>query len=70
MLPEFDAAKALFDEYGLDVSRETYDKMEQYAAFLVDYNEKVNLTAVTEGSEILRKHFLDSVLLAKYGIVL
>lgn len=67
MLPEFDAAKALFDEYGLDVSRETYDKMEQYAAFLVDYNEKVNLTAVTEGSEILRKHFLDSVLLAKYG---
>ncbi|MBQ9110137.1 MAG: 16S rRNA (guanine(527)-N(7))-methyltransferase RsmG [Oscillospiraceae bacterium] len=67
MLPKFDAAKALFDEYGLDVSRETYDKMEQYAAFLVDYNEKVNLTAVTEGSEILRKHFLDSVLLAKYG---
>lgn len=67
MLPEFDAAKALFDEYGLDVSRETYDKMEQYAAFLVDYNEKVNLTAVTEGSEILRKHFLDSILLAKYG---
>ncbi len=67
MLPEFDAAKALFDEYDLNVSRETYQKMEQYAAFLVDYNEKVNLTAVTEGSEILRKHFLDSMLLAKYA---
>ncbi len=67
MLPEFDAAKALFDEYELDVSRETYDKMEKYAAFLVEYNEKVNLTAVTEGNEILRKHFLDSMLLAKYG---
>lgn len=67
MLPEFNAAKALFDEYGLSVSRETYDKMEQYAAFLVEYNEKVNLTAVTEGGEILRKHFLDSALLEKFG---
>ncbi len=67
MLPEFEAAKALFDEYSLDVSRETYAKMEQYAEFLVDYNEKVNLTAVTEGGEILRKHFLDSMLLAKYA---
>lgn len=67
MLPEFDAAKTLFDEYGMNVSRETYDKLEQYAVFLVDYNEKVNLTAVTEGSEILRKHFLDSLLLEKFG---
>jgi 16S rRNA (guanine527-N7)-methyltransferase len=67
MLPEFDAAKAVFEEYSLNVSRETYEKMEQYAAFLVEYNEKVNLTAVTEGGEILRKHFLDSMLLAKYA---
>ncbi len=67
MLPNFDAAKALFDEYELNVSHETYEKMEQYAAFLVDYNEKVNLTAVTEGEEILRKHFLDSLLLDRYG---
>lgn len=67
MLPEFDIASALFQGYNLDVSRETYAKMEEYATFLVDYNEKVNLTAVTEGEEILRKHFLDSCLLAKYA---
>ncbi len=64
MLPEFDRASALFRECGADVSRETFDKMETYAAFLVEYNKKVNLTAVTDGEEILRKHFLDSVLLA------
>lgn len=64
MLPEFDVAKSLFSEYDLDVSRETYAKMEDYADFLVAYNEKVNLTAVTDGAEILRKHFLDSMLLA------
>ncbi|MBE6851223.1 MAG: 16S rRNA (guanine(527)-N(7))-methyltransferase RsmG [Ruminococcus sp.] len=67
MLPEYSAAKQLFDEYDINVSRETYDKMEQYAEFLVEYNKNVNLTAVTEGDEILRKHFLDSLLLAKYG---
>ncbi len=67
MLPEYNAALALFEEYGIHVSRETYDKMVQYAAFLVEYNEKVNLTAVTEGGEILRKHFLDSLLLEKFG---
>ena len=64
MLPEYEKAAALLQECGVDVSRETYDKMEAYAAFLVAYNEKVNLTAVTDGEEILRKHFLDSMLLA------
>lgn len=66
MLPEYEIANALFQCYDLDVSRETYAKMEEYAAFLVDYNQKVNLTAVTGGDEILRKHFLDSCLLARY----
>ena len=64
MLPEFEKAAELFQGCDVDVSRETYDKMEMYAAFLVAYTEKVNLTAVTDGEEILRKHFLDSMLLA------
>ena len=64
MLPGFEETVELFEECGVNVSRETYDKMEAYAAFLVEYNEKVNLTAVTDGAEILRKHFLDSMLLA------
>lgn len=63
MLPSYETAKELFNTYNLDVSHETYLKMEDYAAFLVAYNENVNLTAVTEGTEILRKHFLDSMLL-------
>ncbi len=63
MLPEFESAKALFSPYSLEVSCETYQKLEEYAAFLVDYNEKVNLTAITDGDGILKKHFLDSLLL-------
>lgn len=34
---------------------------ENYAEFLIDYNEKVNLTAITEPNEIAVKHFADSV---------
>lgn len=63
MLPEFASAKALFSQYNLNVSCETYGKLEDYAAFLVDYNEKVNLTAITDGEAILKKHFIDSLLL-------
>lgn len=63
MLPEFESAKALFSQYDLEVSRETYQKLEDYAAFLVAYNENVNLTAITDGDGILKKHFIDSLLL-------
>ena len=63
MLPEFESANALFSQYDLDVSHETYQKLEEYAAFLVAYNEKVNLTAITDGDAILKKHFIDSLLL-------
>ena len=63
MLPDYEFAKPLFSQYNLHVSHETYQKLEKYAAFLVDYNEKVNLTAITDSEGILKKHFIDSLLL-------
>lgn len=38
---------------------------EQYMRLLLDYNEKINLTAITEPEEVTIKHFLDSLLLVK-----
>ena len=66
MLPDFETANALFTSLKLDVSHETYQKMEEYAEFLVDYNTRVNLTAITNGDGILKKHFIDSMLLHHY----
>ena len=66
MLPEFEYAKGLFNEYGFELSEEQYEKLDIYAEFLVEYNEKVNLTAITEPDEILKKHFIDSVLMLKF----
>lgn len=66
MMPDFDFAKELFAQYDVVLTQEQYDKFSIYAFFLVEYNENVNLTAITEPVEILKKHFLDSVLMLKY----
>ncbi|MDE5946819.1 MAG: 16S rRNA (guanine(527)-N(7))-methyltransferase RsmG [Oscillospiraceae bacterium] len=66
MLPDFKYAKDLFNKYDIVLSEQMYRKFEIYANFLVEYNKNVNLTAITDGKEILIKHFLDSVLIDKY----
>ena len=48
------------------MSDEQLSQFDSYARFLVEYNEKINLTAITEYSEIVEKHFYDSLLLSKY----
>lgn len=66
MLPDFELCCSEFSSVGLTLTREVYEKLDIYAQFLVEYNEKVNLTAITEPVEILKKHFIDSILLTKY----
>ena len=66
MLPNYEHAKTLFEGYGLELTPECYDKLDCYASFLVEYNENVNLTALTAPEDVLVKHFLDSMLLTKY----
>lgn len=67
MLPDFQLCCDEFSRFGFQLNRELYEKLDIYAEFLVSYNEKVNLTAITEPSEILRKHFIDSLMLLKYA---
>ncbi|MCQ2468575.1 MAG: 16S rRNA (guanine(527)-N(7))-methyltransferase RsmG [Ruminococcus sp.] len=67
MLPNYDYCKAEFEKYGLELSEKLYSKLDIYADFLVEYNENVNLTAITEPDEILHKHFIDSILMLKYA---
>ncbi|MBR4318627.1 MAG: 16S rRNA (guanine(527)-N(7))-methyltransferase RsmG [Oscillospiraceae bacterium] len=67
MLPDFETAQKMFQTYQIDVPRGTFEKLEIYADFLVEYNQRVNLTAITDGQDILRKHFLDSFLLYHFA---
>ena len=66
MLPDFNYSCELFKKYELELTPQIYEKLDIYARFLVEYNENVNLTAITDGKEILRKHFLDSILMYRY----
>lgn len=67
MLPDFELSCEMFSQCGIELSREAYEKFDIYGQFLVEYNEKVNLTAITEPMEVLCKHFIDSACLLKYA---
>lgn len=66
MLPDFEISHEKFSSCGIDLPKNLYDKFNIYADFLVEYNEKVNLTAIIDPMEILCKHFIDSSCLLKY----
>ena len=51
----------LADSYGLTLTSEMVAQFELYQRLLLDWNEQVNLTAITAPREILEKHFLDSL---------
>ncbi|MDD2272232.1 MAG: 16S rRNA (guanine(527)-N(7))-methyltransferase RsmG [Desulfuromonadaceae bacterium] len=51
---------------GLSLSTQQLALFEAYAAELVKWNKKVNLTAITKVNEIAIKHFVDSLSLAPY----
>ncbi len=49
--------------YGIDAAPAA-EQLDRYAEILVEYNQKVNLTAITDPEGIEDKHFIDSLLLA------
>lgn len=49
---------------GVALTGPMLDALDQYAEILVEYNQKVNLTAITDPEGIEDKHFADSLLLA------
>ncbi|QBD78073.1 16S rRNA (guanine(527)-N(7))-methyltransferase RsmG [Ktedonosporobacter rubrisoli] len=54
-------------ELDLDLSSQQIEQLVYYQQALLDWNTRVNLTAITDSEEVLLKHFLDSLsLLAAY----
>ena len=50
---------------GVRFSVEQMDKFYKYMNLLIDWNEKINLTAIIEPNEIILKHFIDSITILK-----
>ena len=54
----------LLEEFGL--TNEQISKLQRYLELLLEWNEKFNLTAITDKDEIEEKHFIDSIELIKF----
>lgn len=57
---------SLAKENGIILDDTALDRFDTYAELLVEWNGKMNLTAITEPEEIEVKHFLDCLMLPKY----
>lgn len=66
MITEYPEFAEIFNMENLPVSEEQYGQFKKYAALLVEWNQKMNLTAITDPYGITVKHFLDSVLPLKF----
>lgn len=51
-----------FNKCDIKLSTEQAEKFVKLYEFLVEYNQNVNLTAITDFEEVVIKHFVDSVL--------
>lgn len=55
-------------EMGLTPTDKILDDFLEFKNLLVEWNEKINLTAITDEREIVIKHFLDSLSCLKSGV--
>ncbi|MDQ0257569.1 16S rRNA (guanine527-N7)-methyltransferase [Evansella vedderi] len=53
-------------EKGIELSEDQMKQFQDYFSLLVDWNERMNLTAITDKEEVYLKHFYDSISAAFY----
>lgn len=66
VLLEFEKLAELFSAEGFEITEKQYVQLSSYASALVEWNEKMNLTGITDSEGIAVKHFLDSILPLKF----
>lgn len=55
----------LLTQWNISLQQEQIDQFIKYYEMLVEWNQVMNLTAITEYEEVLKKHFIDSLSLIK-----
>ena len=56
----------MLEEKGISLSSKQLSQFQRYYELLVEWNEKMNLTAITDREEVYLKHFFDSISAAFY----
>ena len=58
--------KEKLSEKSPELTSKMQQQFEDYMNLLLEWNEKINLTAITEEDDIILKHFVDSLTISKY----
>lgn len=56
----------LSKQIGIELSDSDTEKYYNYMILLLEWNKKINLTAITEQNDIILKHYIDSMTVIKY----
>lgn len=57
----FDMLNEACQNLNLSFDEKKYNDFIKYKELIKDWNQKINLTAITEDEEIIKKHFIDSI---------
>lgn len=57
------------EEFGVELNPKDIERFSEYKDLLKEWNQKINITAITDDDEIDIKHFLDSISILKDGII-
>ena len=63
---DFSHFQKILEKWEIPFSSEQQEQFVTYYKMLIEKNKVMNLTAITEFDEVLVKHFLDSIALARY----
>jgi len=63
---EVQLLKSGVGEFGINLSEDNIIAFQKFTALLLEWNEFMNLTAITDSREIVNKHYVDSLSLLKY----
>ena len=67
---EYNEFKSIFEnkekEIEIVVSDENIKKLYEYTRILLEWNQNINLTAITDEHEIIEQHFVDSLTVLRY----
>jgi len=61
-----DKLKEKMNKININLEERQLQNFKKYKELLLEWNEKINLTSITEEDEIILKHFVDSAIIKKF----
>ena len=58
--------RSCLSEWNIDISKEQENRFFRYFELLIEWNNRINLTAITQKDDVIIKHFVDSLAVLKY----